>query len=144
MNTPGAVGSHLCCGAWGAVGGSVPCSRAPRQSLPDLNLWLLSYESDFLTIRPRLPLRRTALQRSVMPHLRASKSNLLFEFCNKFDFIWEMICFLSKVTKHKTISDYWMWSTNSVGEGKTVDLATLVWTCVNDGRLGHIIAFIDR
>ncbi len=27
-HTPGAVGSHLCCGAWGAVGGSVPCSRA--------------------------------------------------------------------------------------------------------------------
>ncbi len=29
-HTPGAVGSHLCCGARGAVGGSVPCSRAPR------------------------------------------------------------------------------------------------------------------
>ncbi len=29
-HTPGAVGSHLCCGARGAVGGSVPCSRAPK------------------------------------------------------------------------------------------------------------------
>ncbi len=29
-HTPGAVGSHLCCGARGAVGGSVPCSRAPQ------------------------------------------------------------------------------------------------------------------
>ncbi len=29
-HTPGAVGSHLCCGTWGAVGGSVPCSRAPQ------------------------------------------------------------------------------------------------------------------
>ncbi len=29
VNTPGAVRSHLCCGAWGAVGGLVPCSRAP-------------------------------------------------------------------------------------------------------------------
>ncbi len=29
-HTPGAVGSHLCCGAQGAVGGSVPCSRAPQ------------------------------------------------------------------------------------------------------------------
>ncbi len=28
-HTPGAVGSH-CCGAQGAVGGSVPCSRAPQ------------------------------------------------------------------------------------------------------------------
>ncbi len=29
-HTPGAVGSHLCCGTRGAVGGSVPCSRAPQ------------------------------------------------------------------------------------------------------------------
>ncbi len=29
-HTPRAVGSHLCCGARGAVGGSVPCSRAPQ------------------------------------------------------------------------------------------------------------------
>ncbi len=29
-HTPEAVGSHLCCGARGAVGGSVPCSRAPQ------------------------------------------------------------------------------------------------------------------
>ncbi len=29
-HTPGAVGSHLCCGARGAVGSSVPCSRAPQ------------------------------------------------------------------------------------------------------------------
>ncbi len=29
-HTTGAVGSHLCCGARGAVGGSVPCSRAPQ------------------------------------------------------------------------------------------------------------------
>ncbi len=29
-HTPGAVGSHLCCCARGAVGGSVPCSRAPQ------------------------------------------------------------------------------------------------------------------
>ncbi len=31
-HTPGAVGSHLCCGARGAVGGSVPCSRVSPQS----------------------------------------------------------------------------------------------------------------
>ncbi len=31
-HTPGAVGSLLCCGAWGAVGGSVPCSRFLPQS----------------------------------------------------------------------------------------------------------------
>ncbi|GAA6083699.1 uncharacterized [Tachysurus ichikawai] len=47
------VGSHLCCGARGAVGGSVPCSRAP-QSWParDSNPQPSGYESDSLTIRP--------------------------------------------------------------------------------------------
>ncbi len=32
-HTPGAVGSHLCCGAQGAVGGLVHCSRAPRRGI---------------------------------------------------------------------------------------------------------------
>ncbi len=70
-----AVGSHLCCGARGAVGGSMPCSRAPRRGIkggeralyihspPTYNpcrtwdsiLQPLDYESDSLTIRPRLP-----------------------------------------------------------------------------------------
>ncbi len=69
---PGAVGSHLCCGARGAVGGSVPCSRAPQSwywgcrerctfTPPTYNscrTWdsqPFDYESDSLTIRPRLP-----------------------------------------------------------------------------------------
>ncbi len=40
-HTPGAVGSHLCCGAQGAVGGSVPCSRAPCLGIhsPHLQSW---------------------------------------------------------------------------------------------------------
>ncbi len=68
-HTPGAVGIHLCCGARGAVGGLVPCSRAPQswywgwrercihsphlQFLParDSNPRPLGYESDSLTIR---------------------------------------------------------------------------------------------
>ncbi len=38
-HTPGAVGSHLCCGARGSVGGSVPCSTAPHTEKNDsLNL----------------------------------------------------------------------------------------------------------
>ncbi len=72
-HTPGAVGSHLCCGARGAVGGPVPCSRAPQSwywrwrerctftpptynscQTWDLNPRPLGYESDSLTIRPRL------------------------------------------------------------------------------------------
>ncbi len=32
-HTPGAVGSHICCGTRGAVGGSVSCSRAPRRAI---------------------------------------------------------------------------------------------------------------
>ncbi len=73
--TPRAVGRHLCCGARGAVGGSVPCSRAPQLwywgwrerctftpptynpcRYRDSNPQPLGYESDSLTIRPRLPL----------------------------------------------------------------------------------------
>ncbi len=73
-HTPGAVGSHLCCGARGAVGGSVSCSRAPQSwywgwrecctfTPPtynscrtwDSNPQPLNYESDSLTIRPWLP-----------------------------------------------------------------------------------------
>ncbi len=68
------MGSHLCCGARGAVGGSVPCSRAPQSwywgwrerstfTPPtynscrtwDSNSQPLGYESNPLTIRPRLP-----------------------------------------------------------------------------------------
>ncbi len=65
---PGAVGSHLCCGARGAVEGSVPCSRAPQSwywgwrerctfTPPTYNSCRqpLGYESDSLTIGPRLP-----------------------------------------------------------------------------------------
>ncbi len=32
-HTPGAVGSHFCCSAREAVGGSVPSSRAPRRGV---------------------------------------------------------------------------------------------------------------
>ncbi len=72
-HTPGAVGSH-CFSARGAVGGSVPCSRAPQSwywrrreccsfTIPTFNpcrTWdsspqPLDYKSDSLTIRPRLP-----------------------------------------------------------------------------------------
>ncbi len=78
-HTPRAVGSHLCYSARGAVGGSVPCSRATSvvvlrveralvihspphlQFLParDSNSQPFAYESDSLTIRPRLPQETT-------------------------------------------------------------------------------------
>ncbi len=73
-HTPGAVGSQ-CCGARGAVGGSVPCSRAPQSwywrwkerwlfTPPtynpcrtwDSNPRPSGYKSDSLSIRPRRPL----------------------------------------------------------------------------------------
>ncbi len=71
-HTPGAVGSQYC-GARGAVGGSLPCSRAPQSwywrwrerctfTPPtnnscrtwDSNLRLSGYKSDSLSIRPQL------------------------------------------------------------------------------------------
>ncbi len=63
-HTPGAVGSHLCCGIWGAVGSSVSCSRAPRRGIVVLKvekaLYIHSPHLQFLpayslTLRPRLP-----------------------------------------------------------------------------------------
>ncbi len=75
-HTPKAVGSQ-CCGTRGAVGDSVPCSRAPQSwywrwrerwlfTPPTYNpCWTwdsnpqpLNYKSDFLSIRPRLPHKR--------------------------------------------------------------------------------------
>ncbi len=70
-----------CCGARGAVGGSVPCSRVSPQSwywrwrehllfTPptdnpcrtwESNLQPLGYKSNSLTIRPRLPLKKSIL-----------------------------------------------------------------------------------
>ncbi len=73
-HTAGAVGSH-CSSARGAIGGSVPCTRAPQSwywrwreccsfTIPtfnpcrtwDSNPQPLDCKSDSLTIRPRLPL----------------------------------------------------------------------------------------
>ncbi len=84
-HTPGAVGSHLCCGARGAVGGSVPCSRAPQSwywrwrerctfTPPtynpcrtwDSNPRPLGYESNSLTIRPQLPLKKKGIFCNIM------------------------------------------------------------------------------
>ncbi len=73
-HTPGEVGRHLCCVARGAVGGSVPCSRAPRrgieggenavhslphlQTLPDRdsNTQPFNYESNSLPLGHDYPL----------------------------------------------------------------------------------------
>ncbi len=81
-----AVGSHLCCGARGAVGGSVPCSRVSAQSwywgwrerwlftAPtynscrtwDSNPQPLDYESDSLSIRPLLVLQLYLIKRTLL------------------------------------------------------------------------------
>ncbi len=77
-----AVGSNLCCSAWGVVGCSVPCSRAPRRgikggdsavhSLPpptipaglNSNSQPFDYESDSLPLGHDFP---KTLKRSI-PH----------------------------------------------------------------------------
>ncbi len=72
-HTHGAVGSHLCCGTQGAVGGSVPCSRAPRRgieggenavhSLPPSTIPAgPETQTPTLTIRPRLPQANSILE----------------------------------------------------------------------------------
>ncbi len=96
-HTPGAVGSHLCCGARGAVGGSVPCSRAPQSwywgwrerctfTPPTYNsCWTwdsnpqpLGYESDSLTIRPRLPTSHPAVNNSCHSQRKVILSSCTF------------------------------------------------------------------
>ncbi len=48
------------------------------------------------------------IQWSVVPHHRASKWQLLFEFPEKNYIIWKMrLCFLSKVITYKTVSFQW-------------------------------------
>ncbi len=89
-HTTGAVGSHLCCDARAAVGGSVPCSRAPQSwywrwkralyiHSPHLQFLLawdsnpqpLGYESNFLTIRPRLPLFNVMHEKNVSNQIKS-------------------------------------------------------------------------
>ncbi len=82
-HTPGAVGSHVTAPG-SKFGGSVPCSRTPQScieggesagySLPhqqslrtwDSNPQPLDYESDSLTIRPRLPYVMLNFSKSVL------------------------------------------------------------------------------
>ncbi len=53
---PGAVGSHLCCSARVAVGGSVPCSRAPRRGIEDGEGAVHSLPPPTIPAGPRLEL----------------------------------------------------------------------------------------
>ncbi len=114
-HTHGAVGSHICCGARGAVGGSVPCSRVeggesavhslPPPTIPaGPRLEPTTFELRVLlsNIRPRLPpdLRRVPVSLSLsdgftwfylivffMSTLKLHLINLKLEF---FFFIWQM------------------------------------------------------
>ncbi len=51
-HTPGAVGSHLCYGARGAVGGSVPCSRAPSVVVLRVERALVIHSPTYNSCRP--------------------------------------------------------------------------------------------
>ncbi len=52
------------------------------------------------------------LQRYVTWYLKTSTCHLLFKFCDGMDRIGKMILwFLSEVTKHKALCDYWMGGT---------------------------------
>ncbi len=55
-HTPGPVGSHLFCGARGAVGGSVPCSRAPRCDIEGVESTVHSLPSPTTPAGPRFEL----------------------------------------------------------------------------------------
>ncbi len=134
-----AVNTHTCCGARGAVWGSVPCSRAPqswywgwresavhslphRQFLPARD-FLRDYESDSLTIRSRLP--QIVLVLSTDTFWYSFMFILCYNSSKEEEIIgsralWtsvakrkkeKSICFISKVTKYNTYFNYWMEST---------------------------------
>ncbi len=66
-HTPGAVGSHLCCGARGAVGGlGEPCSRAPRHGIEGGESAVQSLPPPTIPAGPRLELATFGLPR--LPH----------------------------------------------------------------------------
>ncbi len=103
-HTPGAVGSH-CSSSRGAVGGSVPCSRAPQSwhwrrreccsfTIPtfnpcrtwDSNPQPLDYKSDSLTIRPQLPYKRLFM---------CIVSNYEKHTCKRLTISWTYTCLIS-------------------------------------------------
>ncbi len=59
-HTPGAVGSYLCCGAWGAVGGSVPCSRASRRGIEGGERALYIHSPTYNRCQPELCINITS------------------------------------------------------------------------------------
>ncbi len=115
-HTPGAVGSHLCCGARGAVWGfgallkgtSVVVLRVERalyihsphlQSLLDLRLEpaTLGYDSDSLTIRPLLPTKRHEnLNQKQNPNPTLQHFSFLREQCQNYSQIMFFVFFSLK------------------------------------------------
>ncbi len=112
-HTHGAVGSHLCCGARGAVGGSVPCSRVeggesavhslppPPPTIPaGPRLEPTTFELRVLlsNIRPRLPpdLRRVPVSLSLSDGFTWFYLIVFFQSTLKLHLInlkWEFFCF---------------------------------------------------
>ncbi len=111
-HTPGAVGIQ-CCGARGAVGVMVPCSRAPQSrywgwrerctftpptynscQTGDSNPQPLGYESDSLTIRPRLPPKQLVAHYAMkdwnrkVPQLKKAYVQARLNFANNSEENW--------------------------------------------------------
>ncbi len=134
VNTHTAVGSQ-CSGTWGAFGGSVSCSRATQSYWIELILKLervlyihsstynpcwtwdsnsqpLDYESDSLTIRPRLPQSTFEVDQNLSSKLSLNLkpecvlvlgqlwltfwSILNFDYCNNYIYIYIISALLFK------------------------------------------------
>ncbi len=67
-HAPGAVGNHLCCGTWGAVGGSVSCSRAPRHGIEGVESAVHSLPPLTIPAGPRLKLTTFQLRVRLSNH----------------------------------------------------------------------------
>jgi len=67
-HTPGAVGSHLCCGARGAFGGLLPCSRGLRHTIEGGESAVHSLPPMIIPAGPRLKLATYRLRVQLSNH----------------------------------------------------------------------------
>ncbi len=87
-HTPGAVGSHLCCGTRGAVGGSVPCS-----SIEDEESTVHLLPPPTIPAGPRLELTFTFMHLAdafIQSDLQCIQATHCFYFFISMCVLWEL------------------------------------------------------
>ncbi len=116
-HTHGAVGSRLCCGAQGAVGGSVSCSRAPRRGIEGGESAVHSLPPPTIPAGPRLDLATFQLWvwlSTIRPRLPATSVGSAWKCSQKFS-----------ISINK--SSFHVWITNSSTALQKITFILFVW-----------------